>query len=134
MRRVCSVDFLAHTHLQSKYLIGNPFLERLYRFLNLRTTPNEERDTITDGETQFLPQPLNAAYHFTRETFEAELMRYDRIKGRKIATFLLHHHVARRGSDDRQIVRAQLPRLIPDRYVQRLPRLELGQRLAAQSL
>src|SRR3979411_2672700 len=123
MRRVCSVDFLAHTDLQSEYLLGNPFLERLHRFLNLRTTPNKQRDAITDGETQFLPQPLNAAYHFTRETLEAELMRYRRIKGRKIASFFLHPHVARSCSDDCQVLRAQLPRLISDRQVQRLPRL-----------
>src|SRR3984893_3540814 len=134
MRRVCSVDFLAHSDLQSEHLIGDPFLEGLHRFLNLRTTSNEERDTIADGETQFLPQPLNAAHHLTRESFEPELTRYNRIEGGKIATFLLHHHVARSGPHDRQILGTELPRFVADRYVQRLSGLELGKRLAAQSL
>src|SRR6202043_1550954 len=123
MRRVCSVDFLAHTDLQGEYLIGDPFLESLHRFLNLRTTPHKKRDAIADGETQFLPQPLNTAHHFARESFEAKLSRYHRLEGRKIAALLLHHHVARSSPHDRQILGAQLPRLVADRRVQRLPSL-----------
>src|SRR5437868_14242379 len=106
----------------------------LYCLLNFCTGTNEKRDAITYSETQFLPQPLDAAHQLTSQTLEPQFMRYDRIERGKISGFLLYHHVARSASNDGQIFGTQLPRFISDRDEQRLTGFEISQRFAAQCL
>src|SRR4051812_13076865 len=114
VRRVCSVDFFADSHLRGQYLGGDPLLERLYGVLNLRPCPDGERNAIADRETHFLPEPLNAAHQLSRQSFESQLARYRRIERGKIARFLLYHQFARSCPHDREIVGAQLTGLVPD--------------------
>src|SRR5438105_6185229 len=134
MRRVCSFDSVADFHFHGEYFIGDPFIESLDCFPNFCAAADEKRDAITDGETQFLPQPLNPAHQLPSQTLQPELTRHRRIERGKIAGFLLYYHVARGTSDNGQIFSAQLMRIISDRNVQRLSSFEISQRVAAQSL
>src|SRR2546423_4239747 len=129
VRRVCSFDSFADCDFQGQYFIGNPFLKCLSRLLNFRTAANQKRDAIAYGETQFLPEFLDPAHQLPGQTLQPQLRRHQWIERGKIASFLLHHHIARSTSNYGQIFGAQLPRLISDRNEQRVSRLELPQRV-----
>src|SRR5690349_11745770 len=134
MSRVCSFDFSAHAHLRGEHLGGDPLFERLHGVLNLLPCTHAKRDAIADGETQFLPETLNATHQLSSQSLESQLARHDRIERGKIARFLLYHQLSRSGSYDRQIVRTKLTGIIPDRNVQRLPCFEIPQSFAGKRL
>src|SRR4051812_1781030 len=113
MRRVCSFDFSADTNLCGEHLGGYPLFERLDRVLNLGPGTHGERDAIAHRETQFFPEPLNAAHQLSRESLEPQIARDRRIERGKIARFLLYHQLTRRGAHDSQIIGVQLTGFIP---------------------
>src|SRR5687768_4193508 len=106
VRRVCAFNPLTHRHPESEYLVGNPLLKCLDCFLNFRRTSDGERDTITYGETQFLPQPLNTAHQLSREPFQPQLSRHHRVESGEISALLLYHQLAGRASHHSQVFRA----------------------------